>query len=312
VGIVYRSVTPTGVPLQTWSILRTLAQGPHPVAALYRGLAPNLLGNATSWASFFFFKSQAERIIMKFKDRHHEPEEELSLTPAFDPAAAPSTSLRPTDYFLASAMAGAATQLITNPIWVIKTRMVSTDAGAAGAYPSMLAGARSIFRSEGIAGFYRGLGVGLLGVTHGAVQFAVYEPAKRFYFQWRRNRHPSSRSSSLLVGPDDVVTPEVPRLDLGPERMSNEATLALSTLAKLVAGATTYPLQVMRSRLQTYRTEEQFGKGIRGVAARLWREEGWRGFYRGLVPGVVRVLPATWVTFLVYENVKYYLPRTLE
>jgi solute carrier family 25 folate transporter 32 len=30
------------------------------------------------------------------------------------------------------------------------------------------------------------------------------------------------------------------------------------------------------------------------------------------MPGVVRVLPATWVTFLVYENVKYYLPRWVE
>jgi solute carrier family 25 (mitochondrial folate transporter), member 32 len=113
-----------------------------------------------------------------------------------------------------------------------------------------------------------------------------------------------------IGAPSEVLGPGT-RPEAGPERMSNEATLALSTLAKLVAGATTYPLQVMRSRLQTYQTEERFGRGIRGVATRLWVEEGWRGFYRGLVPGVVRVLPATWVTFLVYENVKFYLPRAL-
>jgi solute carrier family 25 folate transporter 32 len=76
-----------------------------------------------------------------------------------------------------------------------------------------------------------------------------------------------------------------------------------------VAGAATYPLQVLRSRLQNYDAEERFGRGIRGVVRQLWREEGARGFYRGIVPGVVRVLPATWVTFLVYENVKFYLPR---
>lgn len=189
---------------------------------------------------------------------------------------------------MGSALAGASTTALTNPIWVLKTRMVSSDRGALGAYPSMLAGARAILKNEGIAGFYRGLGVSLLGVSHGAVQFAVYEPAKRWYYSRRYKKHGISS-------------------DTAP--MTTEATLLLSSGAKLVAGAVTYPYQVLRSRLQNYEAEERFGRGFRGVVARIWTEEGVRGFYRGLVPGVVRVMPATWVTFLVYENVKYYLPR---
>lgn len=166
--------------------------------------------------------------------------------------------------------------------------MLSSDKGSAGAYPSMLAGARTILQTEGLRGFYRGLAVSLLGVSHGAVQFAVYEPAKRMYFNSRR-------------GEDDSATG---RRNL---KMSNEATVVISSVAKLVAGAVTYPYQVLRSRMQNYRADERFGRGIGGVVARIWREEGVVGFYRGLVPGVVRVMPATWVTFLVYENVKYYL-----
>jgi solute carrier family 25 folate transporter 32 len=61
--------------------------------------------------------------------------------------------------------------------------------------------------------------------------------------------------------------------------------------------------------LQTYDSELRFGKGIVGVSKKIWKEEGTRGFYRGLGPNIVRVLPATWVTFLVYENVRYYLPQ---
>jgi solute carrier family 25 folate transporter 32 len=92
--------------------------------------------------------------------------------------------------------------------------------------------------------------------------------------------------------------------------LTNEATVVLSTVAKLVAGGVTYPLQVLRSRLQNYDAEREFGRrGLVGVVRKLWREEGVRGFYRGVMPGVVRVLPATWVTFLVYENVRFYLPR---
>ena len=93
------------------------------------------------------------------------------------------------------------------------------------------------------------------------------------------------------------------------EKLGNTATLVISSTSKIIAGAVTYPYQVIRSRIQTYHSEERFGKGIRGVAGKVLKEEGWRGFYKGLGTHSVRVLPATWVTFLVYENVRYYLPR---
>lgn len=164
--------------------------------------------------------------------------------------------------------------------------MLSSDRSAAGAYPSMLAGARTIFKTEGIRGFYRGLAVSLIGVSHGAVQFAVYEPTKRVYYANRLRRRG--------IGPTEPISPE--------------ATVVISSCAKLVAGAVTYPYQVVRSRLQNYQADERFGRGVRGVVRRMWYEEGLKGFYRGLVPAVVRVMPATWVTFLVYENVKFRLP----
>jgi len=282
-NVVYRSTyTSSPTPLTTIAILRALLQTDRPVSALYRGLTPNLLGNATSWASFFFFKSRFERAIACIRSsatRDGQKRENHRLTPL--------------DFFLASLLSGIATQLLTNPIWVLKTRMLALDASAQGAYPSMLSGARQLLRDEGWKGFYRGLGVGMLAVSHGAVQFAVYEPGRRLWVaaaeRVRRSRGTSE--SNREAG------------------LSNEATVVLSTVSKLVAGTVTYPLQVLRSRLQYHEAERVFGRGLRGVVGQLWREEGVRGFYRGLVPGVVRVMPATWVTFLVYENVKWYLPR---
>ncbi|KAM0287407.1 hypothetical protein ACHAQH_000357 [Verticillium albo-atrum] len=266
---IHRSTTAPKQSLTTMSLIRSLAQNPHPIASLYRGLTPNLIGNASSWASFFFFKSRIERLFAGGTDRTTR-DSHLS-TPHF---------------LLSAAGAGALTQVLTNPIWVLKTRMLSSDRKDAGAYPSMLAGARRIVATEGWRGFYRGLAVSLVGVSHGAVQFAVYEPSKRVYLRARR----------AAGAPDDG-------------RLGNDATVLLSSAAKLTAGAVTYPYQVLRSRLQNYDADERFGKGVTGVARQLWREEGVRGFYRGLVPGVVRVMPATWVTFLVYENVKFNLPR---
>lgn len=185
------------------------------------------------------------------------------------------------------------TQVLTNPIWVLKTRILSSDRSAQGAYPGMLAGAARLFRAEGLRGFYRGLGVSLLGVAHGAVQFAVYEPAKRVYFSRKKE---GGGGGSPGRG----------------EKMTAESTIGISSLAKVVAGAVTYPQQVLRSRLQTYDADARFGRGIVNVVGRIWREEGVRGFYRGITTGVVRVMPATWVTFLVYENVKFYLPRWVD
>ncbi|RYP63196.1 hypothetical protein DL771_009370 [Monosporascus sp. 5C6A] len=266
--------SPTG--LTTVSVIRELMQTSHPVAALYRGLTPNILGSASSWASFFFFKARVERVVLGLKTS----------------AGNVNASLTPQDYFISSGIAGLFTQALTNPIWVLKTRMLSSDRGAVGAYPSMWVGVAQILKTEGWRGFYRGLGISLFGVTHGAVQFAVYDPLKKMYFR-RRKQLRSSDQPELHAQ----------------QKLGNEATLIISSISKLVAGAVTYPYQVIRSRLQNYDAEERFGRGIQGVARRTWQEEGWRGFYRGIIPGVVRVLPATWVTFLVYENVKYSLPH---
>ena len=200
-------------------------------------------------------------------------------------------ALTPLDYFLASGISGTMITMATNPIWVLKTRMLSSDKGTEGAYENMWQGARHVWKAEGPKGFYRGAGVSLLGNSHGAVQFAVYEPLKRVWRKYLAREHPQES----LDGQRE-------------EKLGNTATLVISGSAKIFAGTVTYPYQVVRSRLQTYHSEERFGKGITGVATKVWKEDGWRGFYRGLGTNIFRVLPATWVTFLVYENVRYYLP----
>ena len=180
--------------------------------------------------------------------------------------------------------AGALTAVCTNPIWVIKTRMLSTSSSHAGAYTSILDGTRHIYRSEGLSGFYRGLVPSLFGVSHGALQFMAYEQLKRY------------RLASIAGNT---------------EHLSNIDYTVTSGLSKVFAGSVTYPYQVVRARLQTYDAGENY-KSARDVIQQVWKQEGPKGFYKGLGPNLLRVLPSTWVTFLVYENTKYYLPRILE
>lgn len=190
------------------------------------------------------------------------------------------------DYFLASGIAGTVATMYTMPIWVLKTRILSSDKGTVGAYANMWHGARQIMRTEGLRGFYKGTTMSMLGISTGAIQFAIYEPMKN---TWR-----------------NYVAKESP--DSGDIKMSVPAMLTISSTAKIVSSTITYPLQVIRSRLQTYHAEETFGKGVRGVARNVWIEDGWKGYYRGLGTNIIRVMPATWVTFVVYEKMRYYLP----
>ena len=162
--------------------------------------------------------------------------------------------------------------------------MLSTSRNYPGAYTSILDGTRQIFRSEGLQGFYRGLIPSLFGVSHGALQFMAYEQMKIL--------------QSKGVGGKQQ--------DLGAIDF-----LALSGLSKMFAGSLTYPYQVVRARLQTYDADNTY-KSARDVVAQVWRKEGLVGFYKGLGPNLLRVLPSTWVTFLVYEKTKVYLPFLVE
>lgn len=169
--------------------------------------------------------------------------------------------------------------------------MLSTGSHVPGAYTSFAAGAKQIYRVEGLAGFYRGLVPALFGVSHGALQFMAYERLKVFRFQSLQG-HDGGKNTS----PD--ATPKLGNLDF----------LVLSGLSKVFAGCATYPYQVLRSRLQTYDARLVY-RGVIDVVAQIWMKEGIAGFYKGLGPNLFRVLPSTWVTFLVYENTKIYLPK---
>ena len=157
--------------------------------------------------------------------------------------------------------------------------MLSTSSTYEGAYSSVFDGTRQLYQSEGLRGFYRGLVPSLFGVSHGALQFMAYEQMKKY--QGARGSHPQ-------------------------KDLTNFDYLVFSGLSKLFAGSVTYPYQVIRSRLQTYDAGKNY-TSARDVAVQVWKREGLSGFYKGLGPNLLRVIPSSCVTFLVYENIKVYL-----
>ena len=60
--------------------------------------------------------------------------------------------------------------------------------------------------------------------------------------------------------------------------------------------------------MQTYNAGVEY-KGLRDVVRQVRQKEGLGGFYKGMGPGLVRVLPGVWVTFLVAEKLKLAMSR---
>jgi len=261
-------------------ILHTLitAEGPSPLRSLYRGLTPNLVGNSLGWSLYFLWYAQAQDAVRHLRNYAKD---------------APLSSL---DYLTASLTSGILSAALTNPIWVIKTRMLSTSAHHQGAYPSMLFGLRAIAREESWRGYFRGLIPALAGVSHSAVYFVAYEKMK-------------AKRAAQLISSSSAANQ--------PTNLTNTDYLLISGLSKILAGSLTYPHQVVRARMQTYTSAHSnpidrttATQGLASTIRSVWHQDGIWGFYRGLGPNLLRVVPSTCVTFLVYENVKWALPKT--
>jgi solute carrier family 25 (mitochondrial phosphate transporter), member 23/24/25/41 len=84
------------------------------------------------------------------------------------------------------------------------------------------------------------------------------------------------------------------------------ALLAFGSLSGSVGATSVYPMNLVRTRMQASGSpgHPQRYTGPMDVAMKTWEREGWRGFYRGLVPTLAKVVPAVSISYVVYEHSK--------
>lgn len=219
----------------------------------------------------------------------------------------------------ASIVGGTCSTLATNPIWVIKTRLMSQsttssvgrETRAPWHYRNTLDAARKMYGAEGMKSFYSGLTPALLGLTHVAIQFPLYEYFKVEFTGVKDGELEVEKRSAQFYHLSSAVF-----------------------LSKLIASTATYPHEVVRTRMQTqlrpnlYHAASSNGSGIverssvsvlkmATTAASplryrstvqtcrtIFLEEGWRGFYAGLGTNLIRAVPAAMTTILTFEYLK--------
>lgn len=262
-----------GLPLykNTGHAIYTIART-EGLRGLYAGFYPAVFGSTISWGLYFFFYSQA-------KHRYHKGYEE---------------QLGPTHHLASAAEAGALVCLCTNPIWLVKTRLqLQTPFHQNRPYSGFSDALRTILKEEGWKALYRGIGPGLLLVTHGAIQFTVYEELRRIAIRLKnKEERMNSRNGGDILSSFDYAT--------------------VGASSKFAAILLTYPYQVIRARLQQRPGSDGIPKYSDSwhVVKETARFEGIRGFYRGLTSNLLKNLPAASITFVVYENVLSLLKLT--
>ena len=162
-------------------------------------------------------------------------------------------------------LSGAISDVICNPFFAIRTRLQTEALHGTGSH-GIAQTARALYAEAGPLIFWRGMSANLLGLSHVAVQFPIYEQLKKTLRGHKRHE------SALDV-------------------------LLASGLSKMTASLLTYPHEVIRSRMMDARVKA----GFRETCHHIYTTEGWMGFYAGLPVSLIRVIPNTCITFLTYE-----------
>ena len=134
---------------------------------------------------------------------------------------------------LAGLIAGSATTVISNPIWVVQTtqavysmsessRASSSDAPRA-ERPGIVQTVQHILRKDGLLALWRGLGPALVLVINPIIQYTVFEQLKNFLVAGRTAKLRASGAKNAVAVLSD--------LDY----------FLLGAVSKLVATSSTYP-----------------------------------------------------------------------
>lgn len=250
------------------------------VRGLWTGLSPNLMGNTIAWGLYFLGYNEMKLLIQKGGDTYYGKRD--------------TKPLKFVENLFAASVSGVGVLACTNPLWVVKTRMclqgsVSSQPTTPYHYKGVWDGMQRIYALEGLRGLYKGFGVGMLGASQGAIQLALYEELKLSYWYFKLAGGGEKYGGSTESAMDAAA-------------FSPTETSVLSGTAKILAAVSTYPLHLIRSRLQDLRPDSVRYSSTWMCVRDTWKVEGLVGFYRGLLLHVFKVTPQAIIVFVTYEE----------
>ncbi|XP_028172598.1 mitochondrial coenzyme A transporter SLC25A42 [Ostrinia furnacalis] len=178
-------------------------------------------------------------------------------------------------HLIAGSLAGVTSQSLTYPLDMARARMAVTNAQE---YRTLAAVFRRVASEEGPRALYRGYPATVLGVIpYAGVSFYTYDTLKHMYFdRFGGTRNPFS---NMIFG----------------------------GAAGAVAQTASYPLDIVRRRMQTARRRPDGSYNCRTIPATIayvYSSEGLRGFFKGLSMNWVKGPIAVGISFATYDFIK--------
>ncbi|XP_066590259.1 calcium-binding mitochondrial carrier protein SCaMC-2 isoform X2 [Prorops nasuta] len=174
--------------------------------------------------------------------------------------------------FAAGSLAGGISQSTIYPLEVLKTRLALRKTGE---FSGIVDAAKKIYNQNGLKSFYRGYIPNLIGILpYAGIDLAVYETLKNSYLRTHDKNEQPAFWLLLLCG------------------------TASSTAGQVCS----YPLALVRTRLQAQVCPEKDPNTMLGVFKDILHKEGFFGLYRGLTPNFLKVAPAVSISYVVYEH----------
>ncbi|XP_018319400.1 mitochondrial coenzyme A transporter SLC25A42 isoform X1 [Agrilus planipennis] len=187
----------------------------------------------------------------------------------------------PGKQFLAGSLAGVTSQSLTYPLDLARARMAVTQKDL---YATLREVFKKIYRTEGVTAFYKGYFPTVIGVIpYAGVSFLTYETLKQFY--------------KANVNNDPTVNPLV--------------TLGFGAVAGMLGQTSSYPLDIVRRRMQTDSNKEY--KTILGTLSTIYQREGIiGGFFKGLSMNWIKGPIAVGISFSTYDGIKDLLRKIVK
>ncbi|CAD5184397.1 peroxisomal nicotinamide adenine dinucleotide carrier-like [Musa acuminata AAA Group] len=257
---------------------------------LYGGLAPSLVGTAASQGVYYYF-------YQIFRDRAERSAQDRWRKGIGDGSVGMFQSL------VVAALAGCVNVLLTNPIWVVVTRMQTHKKTSNGPPIHALSCLREeavnlavvehqpcrtshvvqeLYNEAGLWGFWKGVVPTLIMVSNPSIQFMLYETLLK---KIKRRRSLNTK---------------------GAEGFTVHEIFLLGAVAKLGATIVTYPMLVVKARLQVkqglHDDKRRQYTGTYDAITKMIRYEGLSGLYKGMGTKIVQSVFAAAVLFTVKEE----------
>lgn len=172
---------------------------------------------------------------------------------------------------LCGGLAGATATTFTHPLDVIRLRL-SVNKNLAGIRGAII----DVMAENGARSFYKGYIPTLLSLSPFiAINFAAFDTLKSYF-----------------------LPPGVSKRNMGDHTL---AVLGCGAAAGLFAQTCCFPLDTIRRRMQMKGTNY---KSVFHAITEIVSKEGIGGFYRGIVPNAIKIVPNNGIRFVAYEVMK--------